>query len=123
MLIDQVYTNYAIQVAKFIETASNPQVPAPMKAHLMQVIENKGKSLAKFLEASDVDEIEEFIFNLKEAQGGNINGLQQLGAGDPNQAAGPEGPVQRGGLEAISGGGGAGPRRTPRAGGIDSLYD
>ena len=119
LLIDQVFTNYMTTVAKMLEVIENPQTQAmpEMRRSLQQAIQAKGQTLTRFLEASDVDNIEEYIFKLKEAQNADINTLQQLaaqaGGGGPGggaqaQASGPQGSVREPGLALVSGGIGEG---------------
>jgi len=115
LLIDQVFTNYMTTVAKMLEVIENPrtqQMPE-LRRSLIQAIGAKGQTLTRFLEASDVDNIEEYVFQLKEAQNGDISTLQQLAAaaaGGGPQAAPPgsEGPVRGGGLALVPGGIGEG---------------
>ena len=129
IMIDQVFTNYVTTVAKMLEVIENPQSQQmpKMREHLIQAIVAKGQTLTKFLEASDVDNIEEYIFSLKESQSGDINSLQQLASsvgGGPAQAApgGPQGSVQQPGLALVPGGAGEGeaPGAGPR--GSDSIF-
>jgi hypothetical protein len=126
ILIDQVYTNYVTQCAKFIEVASNPKAPEPMKRLMVEAIESKGKSLAKFLESSDVDEVEAFVFELQEKQNGDIRGLLAIGerlrAAAQDQGGGAEGPVRGAGLAALPGGAGEAEAAPARQGGGDALF-
>ena len=126
ILIDQMYTNYVMQCAKFMEVAANPQSPEPMKRLMVEAIETKGKSLSKFLEASDVDEVEEFVFQLQEKQNADIRGIEQLGerlrGAAGQQGGGAEGAVRGGGLEAIPGGAGEAEAEPARARGSDALF-
>jgi hypothetical protein len=129
VLIDQVFTNYVTQVAKMLEVIENPQSQQmPMlREHLTQAISAKGETLTRFLESSDVDNIEEYIFKLKEAQGGDIDTLRQLaaqvgGAGPEGAAGGPGGPIPGPGLAAVPGGAGQGQAPPPGPGAGDLLY-
>ena len=129
VLIDQVFTNYVTQVAKMLEVIENPQSQQmpQLREHLTRAISAKGETLTKFLEASDVDNIEEYIFTLKEAQGGDIGALQQLAAGiggngPQGQAGGPGGPIPGPGLAALPGGAGEGEEEDLGPGAGDLLY-
>jgi hypothetical protein len=134
VLIDQVFTNYVTQVAKMLEVIENPQAQQmPMlRDHLTRAISAKGETLTRFLEASDVDNIEDYIFQLKEAQGGDINNLRQLasqvgtaapGGGGPEGAAvGPGGAIPGPGLAAIPGGAGEGEAPLAGPGANDLLF-
>jgi hypothetical protein len=126
ILIDQVYTNYVTTVAKMIEVANNPEAPEEMKALMREAVSAKGEALTRFLEASDVDNIEDYVFELQEAQNADINQLQQLvsqvrGSGQI-EAGSPEGPVRGGGLAALPGGAGNGAGRAGRPAGGDRLF-
>jgi hypothetical protein len=127
ILIDQVYTNYVTTVAKMIEVANNPQAPPEMQQLMREAVSAKGEALTRFLEASDVDNIEDYVFQLQEAQNADLNTLQQLTAGvrgGPAQvtAGGPGGPVRGPGLAALPGGAGPGAGRAGREAGGDQLF-
>jgi hypothetical protein len=129
ILIDQVYTNYVTQVAKMLEVIENPQTQQmpQLRQHLITAITAKGETLQRFLEASDVDNIETYIYNLQEAQNGDLRNLAQLvasvrGAGPAAAAAGPAGPIPGGGLALVPGGAGEGQETGARSRGSDSLY-
>ena len=129
ILIDQVFTNYVTQVAKMLEVVENPQTAQmpQMRQHLIQAISAKGQTLTRFLEASDIDNIEEYIFTLKEAQRGDIDTLRQLSAGIAGGGAGgapggPQGPVQQPGLALVPGGAGEGEAEGAGGRGSDAIY-
>jgi hypothetical protein len=126
ILIDQVYTNYITTVAKMLELKNNPKASEEQRALMDQAVAAKGDMIRRILESSDIDNIEDYVFELQEVQNGDLNQLRQLIAGirDPAQiaAGGAEGSVRGGGLAALPGGGGTGTGSTGRANGGDQLF-
>jgi hypothetical protein len=126
ILIDQVYTNYITTLAKMLELKNNPQASDEQRALMDQAVAAKGDMIRRILESSDIDNIEDYVFELQEAQNSDLNQLRQLIAGvrgNPQDAAGgPEGPVRERGLAALPGGAEGGAERPNRAAGGDQLF-
>jgi hypothetical protein len=126
ILIDQVFTNYVTTVAKMIEVAENPQAPPAMKQLMQQAVTAKGEALTRFLEASDIDNIEDYVYQLQEQQNGDLNAIRQALAAAAGGGQGPpgaaNGPVQQSVLASIPRGAGQGSRGSPRSRGSDSLF-
>lgn len=127
--IDQFYTNYITAVAKMLEVVESPQAQQMpwLREHLIQAIKGKGQNLIRMLEASDVDNIEEYVYELKESQRGDIGNLQQLvaqlsGGGPGGAPGGVPGPVRGRGLAVVPGGAGEGEASAPRPRGRDTIY-
>jgi hypothetical protein len=112
ILIDQITTNYFITVAKFAETMVNPQVPPDIKTVMAEAIKAKTAALRRFLESSDVDDVETYLSQLGANQNANIELLARA------QAALGQPPIQPGQPAGMDAGAGADPTATP---GLTSL--
>lgn len=92
LLVFQVTHNFYTIVMQYLQVASNPQAPAPVKAAALRGVEGLGKTFERVLENTDVDEIESFAFRLREIQGAATQGIgnvaSALGGAQP-----PGGPV------------------------------
>jgi hypothetical protein len=62
LAVDQLTTNYYIKITKFMEVLANPQAPPFIKDAARQAVEVSGLTLTKFLEASDIDEVEADVY-------------------------------------------------------------
>ena len=98
IMVDQIVTNYFITIAKFAETAANPQVAQQMPdvaVVMKEAIRAKTATLKRFLEASDVDDIETYISQLGANTSDNLRILadaqQRLGVPPVAGAGGPPG--------------------------------
>lgn len=93
ILIDQVTTNYFITVSRFVEMMANPQVAPPVKEVLRQAVLAKTTTLKRFLESSDVDDIESYVLQLGQARAANEDLLssvaQRLGVGPGGPGGAP----------------------------------
>ena len=102
--MNQLYWSQVIQGAQALES---PQVGPLVKTAWQKYIHSTTNTYMRFLESSNVDEIEKFVLNLRDAQ---QQGAQQLGdlAGQSGMAGGGPGalPQQPLGLPAGAPGGG-----------------
>lgn len=78
VVIDQMVTNHYGIVAQFLQAMENPQTPPSVKAALQKAVEAKGQSLINFLEASDIDDIDQYVERFRANQGANIDLVNQL---------------------------------------------
>lgn len=93
LAVDQVTTNYFGFLFQVVPVLSDPQVDPLTRKTVLRAIEARTKSVSGFLEASEVDEVEDYLVQLRESQLGNANVLNQF-AGflrDVGAGAGPDG--------------------------------
>ncbi len=127
ILIDQVTSNFYVRVLKLLEltTSPDPRVTPPMREAAAKAVEAGAETLTRVLEAAEVDEIEKFVFRMRES---NENATAQLGelAGILREAAqgqdpGAQGPLRGNGVGAFPGGTAPVPAGGAGAGGAGSL--
>ena len=125
LMVDQLVTNYFVTVSKFVEMMANPQVPEPTREAMRQGVLAKTKSLSRFLEVSDVDDIEAYVLQMGNNSSDNRAALtavsDRLGQPAPG-AAGPPGPPGAAPvLTSIPGGGASGTPSPARVSGAGAL--
>ena len=122
--LDQVSSNYFGFVIRMLSTAANPavkqQMPEVVDA-ITQAIKAKTETYKRILTASEVDEVDKFVYQLQQTRGQDAATLQRFsdyaqdllaqrggGAppGGPGAAPGAEGAFQLPGMEPTEGGGG-----------------
>lgn len=118
--LTQVTNNYYTTVLPLLQMMLNPRVPRPLRTEIQQAVTANTNAFKRFLEASDVDEVEEFILASQQANDTQLSGLtgilQRLAerAGGGASTLGGAGAVQGPGLEGPT----APPGLVPRATGI-----
>ena len=85
IVISQMVTNHYITAAKYVEVIENPQAPPRLKALMEQALTALTKSTINFLEASEVDEYEDYVNALDKGRTQSLDALRGLlpGMGGP----------------------------------------
>jgi hypothetical protein len=96
VVVSQMTNNYYSGVLPMVQAALTPQMPNQMKVLVFQAIEGMTKSLINFLDASDIDDIENYTLTMGELEQHGLRDLEsfqralrQLAASQPGAGAGP----------------------------------
>jgi hypothetical protein len=95
ILLDQLTANYYARVLQFLQIIESPQAQQLVKGAAVRGLEALTNSYTKVLEASEIDEIEDFVFKLKESNN-DPRVIRELGDAAINGAGGLQGAVQGG---------------------------
>ncbi len=68
LLVYQVTKDYYATLMKFVEVAANPQIQPPMKKVAARAVFAMGDSMKRFLENSDIDEVEQYVIQAQSQQ-------------------------------------------------------
>jgi hypothetical protein len=100
--VDQIVTNYFAKILQAVQVLSNPQVQQmPMlQAATTKAIEAYTESMRSFLDASDIDEIEKFVFELKQRPD-DSELLGRIGSEVVEQLGGVQGVAEGDGMGAV----------------------
>lgn len=101
VLTFQITANYYSLVVQYLQIVANPQVPPEIRAAAQKGLQAFREGYERILENNNVDDIENFSFNLQRA----VENIRASSGGDPAQGQG----VPQGGAVAGPGNGAGGP--------------
>jgi len=90
--VGQVHTNYWAFVLQGVQVLENPQVGPMLKQAWLKAIEGGTKTYERFLEASDIDDMERFVAELNQLGVQSAAGIREF-AGQARELASAEGGV------------------------------
>jgi hypothetical protein len=93
VMVGQVHTTYWAFALQGLQVIENPQVGPLMKQGWVKAIEGATKTYERFLEASDIDDMERFVAKLDQLGAVSAAGIRQF-AGEARELA-----TARGGLQ------------------------
>lgn len=111
--VDQLVANYVSRVLNMLQVAANSETPREVRAHLAESVQILTRSHKNILEAAQVDEVEDFVYRLRQGVTDDRT-ISQLGGAAEQQLARLAGSGAGPALSAIPG---SGPERPVRADG------